>query len=110
MSRGPHQTIEMPPNWWAVLEDECRAMGIETVGQLCERKPGILSARTIRNAQRNGWMTEGSFQKLANLLDYPTSHDLKDAWNKAANQKAGSSREGMPNGWSIRPKTRKTGP
>jgi hypothetical protein len=84
MSQGPQKHITIPPHWWEKLDEECRTKGIEDEDQLCARKPGVLHVRTIKNAKRDGWMTATSFRQLAKLLDYPTSHALKDAWNKAA--------------------------
>lgn len=87
MSRGQQRTIDIPAHWWKHLEQECKTRGIENVEELCQGFPRLLSARTIRNAEKAGKMTERSFQCLAKKLGYANSHALKDAWKKAAEPK-----------------------
>jgi len=88
MSRGPQKAIDIPAHWWKQLEQECKKRGIENVDQLCEQKT-LLSAKTIKKAEKSGKMTEASFRHLAKMLGYATSHDLKEAWNRAAEMKTG---------------------
>jgi tetratricopeptide (TPR) repeat protein len=91
MSKGPQKKIEIPSHWWTKLVEELRSRGFETVEQLCERRPGFLTARTIKNAQKPpSEMTEASFRQLARLLGYTHSQDLIDAWGKAAEPKSGA--------------------
>lgn len=83
MSRGQQRKVTIPPHWWTKLAEECKSRGIENVEHLCASRPGFLNARTIRNAEKRGEMTEASFRQLALLLGYKHSHALKDDWNKA---------------------------
>src|SRR5437016_2844885 len=90
MSKGPHNKITIPHHWWKQLEMECQKRGFRTVEALCNDSPGVISARTIKDAFKRRKMTEKSFGDLATLLGYKTSSDLIEAWRKAAGPKSGT--------------------
>src|ERR1700685_370167 len=84
MSRGLQETIPIPPAWWKKLDEFARSKGVETDEELCQLRPGTISAKTIKKARIDGEMTVASFRKLARVLEYQHSQDLIDAWGEAA--------------------------
>jgi len=84
MSRGKQKTIKIPPHWWKKLAAECKAKGHRDYADLCTKKPGIITAKTIRNAEIAGEMKLASFRQFAALLEFESAEKLEEAWGTAA--------------------------